>query len=286
MRISIITLALDHPRHLDEALASVKDDPSIELEHIIVHDGDDGSFERLARQYPRIRFIRGGAAGATAAAALGVRSATGDFILLLHSDDRLMPGALQALAAAAAADTAVRIWSGGLRIFSALPDGREVTIRRLSSREETRLSLSNICDDIPLLTARFVHRSVYADIGNFNPAFPESSDREFLLRAVMANVPEAPLGVAVSDMRMHDESRTVHRRSGWVPPYLAEHLLMADAWLGRPDLDPAARRFLRNWRARESLRLAIYQMRTGHWRDALVLLGYCIRSPTTPTSQQ
>ncbi len=272
MRISIVTLALDLPRYLDEALGSVEADPSLELEHLIVHDGHETAFESLVQRYPHIRFIRGQGAGATPAAVLGIQAATGDFILLLHGDDRLVPGALKALAAAASNRPDVKIWSGRMRIFQILPDGREVTVRLISTPDATRMSIGNVCDDIPLLTARFVRATVYSEIGNFDPAFPESSDREFMLRAVMANVPEAPLGVIVSEMRMHEESRTLHRRSGWIPPYLQEHLRIADLWLKRPAVSRPVRRSLRNWRARESLRLAFYQYRTGHWRDALGLL--------------
>ena len=275
MRISIVTLTLGAPPYLDEALASVGGDRAYEIEHVIVHDGSDAEFGSLSRRYPSVRFIRGEAAGATAAAALGVKATTGDFVLLLHSDDRIGPDAFRMLAEAAAKQPDIRIWSGSIRIFKVLPDGREIAVRQLSSRYDTRMSLPNICDNVPLLTARFIHRSVYADVGNFDPDFPESSDREFMTRAVMAHVPEGPLDTCVSEMRMHDESRTVHGRKSAIPPYLAEHLRIADRWLQRPGLPDGERRFFRNWRARESFRLFTYQCRTGLWNDAWVLLCRC-----------
>jgi hypothetical protein len=138
------------------------------------------------------------------------------------------------------------------------------------------MSLPNICDNVPLLTARFVHRSVYAALGNFDPNYPESSDREFMVRAVMARILEAPLDACVSEMRMHDESRTVHGRTGTVPPYLSEHIRIADAWLARPD--GGQHRFFRNWRARESLRLLTYLCRNGLWKNAWNLLRRCHRT--------
>jgi hypothetical protein len=137
------------------------------------------------------------------------------------------------------------------------------------------MALANICDNVPMLTARFVHRSVYETLGNFDLAFPESSDREFMVRAVMAKVPEAPLDACVSEMRMHDESRTVHGRTSAVPPYLAEHLRIADRWLQKPLSGTSEHRFFRNWRARESLRLFIYECRTGSWKNAWQLLRTC-----------
>lgn len=277
MRISIVTLALGSPPYLDEALGSVDARATFDIEHIIVHDGSDADFADLARRHPTVRCIRGKGAGATAAAALGVNAASGDFVLLLHSDDRIGTGVFKILAEAVAARPDVRIWSGWIRIFRVLPDGREVVVRQLMSRYDTRMTLANICDNVPLLTARFIHRSVYADIGNFDLDFPESSDREFMVRAVMAQIPEGALDAYVSEMRMHDESRTVHGRKSAIPPYLAEHMLIADRWLRRPGPPAGARRFFRNWRARESLRLLFYQCRTGLWNDAWELLCRCNR---------
>jgi hypothetical protein len=166
----------------------------------------------------------------------------------------------------------VRIWTGGARIFRTLPDESEVTVRRMIGRDMTRLSLENVCDDIPLLSARFCHRSVFAEIGNFDPRFPESSDREFLLRAAMSGVKEASLDVMVSEMRLHNGSRTIHHRRDGVPPYLMEHIRIADMLSTRAGVDDRTQRFLRNWRAREMLRLFIHRCRRRHWKDAAVLL--------------
>jgi glycosyltransferase involved in cell wall biosynthesis len=93
MRISIITLTLDSPRYFDEAVGSIEREGNVELEHIVVHDGDETFIDGLRQRRPAIKILKGRKAGPTAAAALGVEAATGDFILLLHSDDRLCPGA-------------------------------------------------------------------------------------------------------------------------------------------------------------------------------------------------
>jgi len=268
MRVSIITLTIDSSAYVDEAIGSVEHQGPYELEHIVVHDGTESFTRRLAQKYPHIRFVGGCGAGATAAAALGVQASTGDFILLVHSDDRIRPGVLARLAREAAARPDVKIWTGGAQMFCTLPDGEELVVRRMVGEEMTRLSLENICDDMPLLSARFCHRSVFSQIGNFDPMFSESSDREFLLRATIAGVREGSLDVVVSEMRMHDDSRTMHFRKGFTPPYLEEHVRIADQWLARKDISDEVRRFLRNWRAREMVRLMIYQCRARHWKEA------------------
>jgi glycosyltransferase involved in cell wall biosynthesis len=268
MRVSIITLTIDSSDYVDEAIGSVEHQGPYELEHIVVHDGTEGFTRRLAQKYPHIKFVGGSGTGATAAAALGVEASTGDFILLVHSDDRIRPGVLARLASEATARPDVKIWTGGAQIFCTLPGGEELVVRRMVGEEMTRLSLANICDDMPLLSARFCHRSVFSQIGNFDPMFSESSDREFLLRATIAGVREGSLDVVVSEMRMHQDSRTMHFRNGFTPPYLEEHTRIADQWLARADIPDQVRRFLRNWRAREMLRLLAYQCRARQWKEA------------------
>lgn len=269
MRVSIITLTIDSSDYVDEAIGSVEHQGPYELEHIVVHDGTEAFTWRLAQKYPHIKFVGGSGGGATAAAALGVQASTGDFILLVHSDDRIRPGVLARLASEAAARPDVKIWTGGAQMFCTLPNGEELVVRSVVGEEMTRLSLANICDDMPLLSARFCHRSVFSQIGNFDPMFSESSDREFLLRATIAGVREGSLDVVVSEMRMHDDSRTMHFRKDFTPPYLEEHARIADQWLARMDVPDEVRRFLRNWRAREIVRLMVYQCRARRWKEAI-----------------
>jgi hypothetical protein len=280
MRVSIITLTNDSSRYVDEAIGRVERGELCELEHIVVHDGAEGFIERLAGRYPHLRLLRGNGTGATAAAALGVRAATGDFIVFVHSDDRICAEAIGQLAIQSRARPEIRIWSGGARIFCVCSDGKERVVRRMVGDEMTHLSLENVCDDTPLLSARFCHRAVFSQIGNFDSEFSESSDREFLLRAAIAGLPEASLGVDVSEMRMHRESRTIRLPNRSTPPYLEEHVRIASRWLGRAELAGAVRRFLRNWRAREMLRLIVYRCRAGQCRQAaLAMFGELSADP-------
>jgi glycosyltransferase involved in cell wall biosynthesis len=116
MRVSIITLTNDSSRYVDEAIGRVERGGLCELEHVVVRDGAEGFIERLAGRYPHLRLLRGNGTGAAAAAALGVRAATGDFILFVHSDDRICAEAIGQLAIQLRARPDIRIWSGGAQI--------------------------------------------------------------------------------------------------------------------------------------------------------------------------
>lgn len=280
MKVSIITLTLDKPEFFGEAMASIPAISPVDIEHIIVHDGDPAFAEEIAHRYPATKIVMGDGKGATAALAQGVEAATGDFLLILHSDDRLVPEALARLAECAAVRPDILIWTGYAHVFRVDKNGKEITERWLRGRTVTELSLPNICDDVPLLTARFCHRSLFDQFGNYDPEFSECSDREFLLRLYMAGVVDAPLDVPVSSLRLHDRSRTINTRQNWVPPYLSEHIKLAGRWLQKDGLKLETRRFLTNWRAREILRLCYYNYRAGHlWKAVTIALSAEISDP-------
>ncbi|HEV2161882.1 MAG TPA: glycosyltransferase [Stellaceae bacterium] len=278
MRISVITPTIDGSVFLDEAVASVQQQDYANIEHILVHDGSDSFIARLRSRHPRLRVLRGEGNGATAAVKLGLDAATGEFIFCLNSDDRIVPGSMAYLLRYATKKPSIRIWTGGARVFKAASDGTDKTVRLVTGRAMTAMNLGNVLDDLPLVTSRFIHRSVIAEIGNFDPTFSESSDREFMLRAVIAQIPEDYLGVVISELRMHEGSRTIHRNKNWVPPYLAEHLRLADLWLSRTDLPPGVVRSFRNWRAREALRTVLYQLRAGQQPQAMRSLCAAVSS--------
>jgi glycosyltransferase involved in cell wall biosynthesis len=274
MRLSICTPTIDSSAaYIDEAIRSVRAPPGVEIEHIIVHDGSEAFVQGLAAKYPHLQILRGPGRGPTPAIAAGIAAATGDFLFCLNSDDRLTGQALDALHRAATGQPGVEIWTGGTRIFRMTGDDEEETVRMLASPRATSASLANAMDDLPLLTARFIRRSVYARVGNMDFRFPESSDREFLIRVCVAGVREASLGVTVSELRQHQGSHTMSRQRGIVWPYLAEHVKIADAWLMRPDLPRSTARLFRSWRAREVLRMVYYQVRSQQWSEAWQSIG-------------
>ncbi len=87
---------------IDGCLASVLAQRGPEVEVLVVDNcSEDGTVELLRRKFPHAAIVTTEAnAGFAPAANLGVREALGDRILLLNPDARLLPGALDQLAAA------------------------------------------------------------------------------------------------------------------------------------------------------------------------------------------
>src|SRR5579872_5926629 len=231
MRISVVTPTHVSGGFLDQAIASVPRWTAGEVEHIVVHDLNAAGAAALSARHPHLKLLQGDGTGPTAAAAIGYAAASGDFVLHLNSDDHLVPDAFDRLLACASERPDIDIWTGGTRIFRLNAAGAEVTVRRIVSRAATALTLPNIFDDLPCMPARFIRRSVFDRIGTLDTHFPESSDREFLIRATVAGVSEAPLGAMVSELRQHGASRTMSPDRIAVPRYLDEHLRIAERWL-------------------------------------------------------
>lgn len=278
MRVSIVTPTIDRSTFIDEAVESVERQGYPDVEHTVVHDGSRAFTDALQYRHPQLKILAGPGQGPTAAIAAGIATATGEFVFFLSSDDRLAVHALAALDQAARTRPDVGIWTGGTRIFRTYQGHPETTIRKLVSPRATAATLVNLLDGLTLYTARFIRRSVYTTLGNLDLRFPESSDREFLVRAALEGVVEAPLGVMVSELRQHAGSHTMHGVRNVVPPYLAEHLRLADQWLGRRELPPGVAQSLRNWRAREALRGVFYQLRAGQRPQAMRSLCVAVSS--------
>lgn len=273
LKVTIITATIDRSHYVEEALDSVRSTVPVEIEHIIVHDGSDTFTAQLLRKYPHLRIVSGPGHGPTPAYNKALAAATGDFIVLLNSDDRMPPGSIEALVHAATGRPDIDVWTGGARIFE---DGEagERTVRVADSDATTALTLANVLDDLPLMTARFVRRSVYERIGLFDESYPTSSDREFTIRMVLASVKEAPLGVLVSELRQHAESTTIRHPGSRVPAYLAENTQIARRYMAQAGIPAEVRAAFPDWHARETLRKLYYEFRAGQLANA----GATIRS--------
>lgn len=267
-KITIVTPALDASRYLEEAITSVPRHESDDVEHIVVYDGVGRIAGELREKYRWLHIVQGPARGATAATAKAIALSSGDFIFQLNSDDRMLPGSISALVSAASRRPDVEIWTGGTRIFKQAPDGREQTVRTLDDDEMTALTLLNVLDDLPLMTARFVRRSLYERVGGIDERFSACSDREFAIRTILAGAVEAPLKVRVSELRLHDESYTIRRPGQWVPTYLTQHIKIAVHHMSDKGLPERVRAEFRDWHARERLRKIYYEIRARKFADA------------------
>lgn len=97
MRISIVTPSYNHAPFIERTIQSVLNQQGdFQLDYFVVDGGStDGTLEILKRYSDRLRFVSEKDRGPVDAIAKGLRSARGDIVAWLNSDDLYCEGALQ-----------------------------------------------------------------------------------------------------------------------------------------------------------------------------------------------
>jgi CDP-glycerol glycerophosphotransferase len=103
--LSIILPMYDVEEYLAECLDSILEQGFTDYELLVVDDGSPDGSRAIAEQYAasdeRLRIITRENGGLGAARNTGIREAAGEFLTFVDSDDKLAPGALEALMTAA-----------------------------------------------------------------------------------------------------------------------------------------------------------------------------------------
>jgi glycosyltransferase involved in cell wall biosynthesis len=93
--LSIVMPVYNCERYLDEAIRSVVEQTDADWEMVIVDDGSvdgtPGIAERWAAIDKRIQVLRQANAGPAAAMNTGIRACCGDWVLVMHGDDVMLP---------------------------------------------------------------------------------------------------------------------------------------------------------------------------------------------------
>jgi glycosyl transferase family 2 len=196
---------------LESVLGQINDCDEV----IVSDDGSvDGTYQRV-RDIPRVRISRSETnQGMVANWNRCLQSASRDWICMLHDDDELWPGGIEALRSACSLvrEPALVVHHyGGSRLDGAM----RCTVSRPSS-----WSVLN-CPTIP--SGAVVHRSIIEAVGVFDPRFEYSADQEYFAR-IAARFPvvviESPRIIA---FKLHDANYefSTWRKSDFLAQYEA-----------------------------------------------------------------
>lgn len=105
-RVSVVIACYNQACYLQEAVESVLNQAHPACELILVDDGSTDETPQVAARYPAVRYLRQANQGLSAARNTGARASSGDYLVFLDADDRLLSVALEA----------------GLRCFRAHPE--------------------------------------------------------------------------------------------------------------------------------------------------------------------
>lgn len=244
--LSIVMYFIKPAPFLNEALASIIDQRSDEVELVVVagHEPSDdigisadlaGAIDRLIVEPDR---------GAWDAANKGWRVARGRWVQFCMADDWLPEGSLVRTLAVLRSEPTAALVSGGLSFVEANRGGG---LRVLRSAAAQDLTLDRVLDDL-CSTASIWRRDLLAELGGFDERFSSAHDRDLMLRAWQRNTPHRRLPHDTYRMRVHNLSRTTSGDPQIKLAYWRDHVTFADDMLRQGDLAEEDQRKLLRWR--------------------------------------
>ena len=180
MDISVIIPTYNRRNTLPRAVESVLNQTYKPIEIIVVDDGStDGTKEMFSEMYPLVRYIYQVNSGVSSARNTGIKSASGDWIALLDSDDEWLPDKL---------DRQVKLLQDNAEIrfchTNEIWIRNNVRINQKKKHQKYGGNIFNKCLDICRISpsSSLFHTSVIKDVGLFDESLNVCEDYDLWLR--------------------------------------------------------------------------------------------------------
>jgi glycosyltransferase involved in cell wall biosynthesis len=226
LKISVITCTRNSAAYLAQTIESVRRQEYPHFEHIFVDGGSTDDTLLMIRQLgPKVTLVTNVGDGISAAMNAGIRSATGDVVAHLHSDDYYLGTRIFSTVAAAMAETG-RDWLFGRIMIDR--DGTLESEESASPRYSYRWLLRRNFIPHP---ATFVRRCLLERAGLFDERIRYTMDYDMWLRLGRLSEPlqlDAPLAA----FRAHAGSLSTANR----PAALREDYRVRRRYIGRSPL--------------------------------------------------
>jgi glycosyltransferase involved in cell wall biosynthesis len=258
LSVSVVIPCYNQGRFLGEAIASAGAHQGLVSEIVVVDDGSTDETSTVALRDGSVTYLRQERRGLSEARNSGWRASSGDYVVFLDADDRLLPGAIKA------GLEAFRRWPRAAFVFGhyelidelgavlptwrelrvaddrtlttgdfelALPDGRRVARSSQARRVSDHYTAMLRRNYISMHAAVVYHRAVLEETRGFDPRLSALEDYEFYLRVTRTH-PVAGHDEVVAQYRRHPaamscDTLNMLRMALFVlreqRPFLAEH---------------------------------------------------------------
>lgn len=178
--VSVIIPCYNQAHFLGAAIESVLRQSHRHFEILVINDGSQDNVSEVASGYPEVRCIEQENKGLSEARNVGIRESTGDYLVFLDADDRLLPDALKAGTNALAAHPQCAFVFGQCE-FIAL-DGSELPFAPQPKIEREHYMML-LRDNYIWCPATVMYRRwVFDVLGKFDSSVSSSADYEMYLR--------------------------------------------------------------------------------------------------------
>lgn len=196
--ITVIIPCFNCERYLAEALQSVFEQAYPQIQVIVVDDGSTDRSAAVAAGFDRVQLIKQRNAGVSTARNTGLKVATGNLVVFLDADDRLLPDALSCAAEFFSEPELVMVF-GGNRVID------EAGIcTRINVQERRNYTYRDVLHGMtPCPSQCMFRRSAVVAAGGFNAEISLAEDWDLFLRLVSLGSIRCH-GRIVADYRVHD----------------------------------------------------------------------------------
>jgi hypothetical protein len=198
--VSVVIPCFEQAHFLGTAIESVlaQDHPDLEL--IVVDDGSPDNVGAVAGSYPGVRCLRQENGGLAAARNAGLAEARGEFVLFLDADDRLLPEAIARGLDELRGDPEAAMAAGTWVLIG--EEGEPLPADPPEQPPEAYPALLESCF-ISTPAAVLYRRSLFEQIGGFDPTVSASADYDLYLRTAASH-----------PVRLHPHPVAEYRRHG------------------------------------------------------------------------
>jgi glycosyltransferase involved in cell wall biosynthesis len=203
--ISVIIPCYNQAHFLGEAIESVLAQTYPHFKILVVDDGSTDNTADVAASYPYVRYIRQDNQGLSTARNTGLRHSTGQCLVFLDADDRLLADALERGLACLKANPECAFTVGRYQVIAAdssfLAEGPQ---HRMVGDHYATL-LQRKC--IPVPAAVMYQRWAFDHVGGFDTTQSPTADCELYLR-ISRQFPTVFHDTVVMEYRQHDANMT------------------------------------------------------------------------------
>lgn len=202
--VSVVIPCFRQAHFLPEAIESVLAQEHGAVEVVVVDDGSPDNVGEVAARYPGVKYLRQPKGGLAAARNAGLKEATGEFVLFLDADDRLLPEAIARGLDELRAEPEAMMAAGTWRLIG--EEGESLPADPPRQPREAFPALLESCF-ISTPAAVLYRRRLFQEIGGFDPEVSASADYDLYLRTA-ARYPVRLHPHLVAEYRRHGANMT------------------------------------------------------------------------------
>jgi O-antigen/teichoic acid export membrane protein/glycosyltransferase involved in cell wall biosynthesis len=206
--VSIVIPYFNHPAYLAETIASARQQSYSNIEIIVVDDGSAIPADTILAPSSDIELVRTENHGVSVARNIGFEKCSGEYIIFLDSDDRLMPDAVSSHLKLLKGNPSAGMTFGAASIID--EKGNETSPASICRPRKDYFAMLLQSNPIACPGSTMIRREAFLDAGQFDPSFRNAEDYHLYLR-IARRSPVVQHNDCVVEYRKHSGGKSQNK---------------------------------------------------------------------------